>query len=96
MYGEAIYSFSFSLGIADYDYSITAYKKEKALGNQRTASLDDDGQTRFAAVPHGVDPMTTGSHGKPGHIVVNAAGQAENWRTYATYFDNDLTAEFLQ
>ena len=59
MYGEAIYSFSFSLGIADYDYSITANKKEKALG---TASLQPSDQgTRFADAPDGVDMMTTGS-----------------------------------
>ncbi|MER8536650.1 hypothetical protein NKH61_27715 [Mesorhizobium sp. M1005] len=97
MYGEAIYSFSFSLGIADYDYSITAFKKEKSLGNQpNAASLDRGGPTRFAALPAGVDPMTTASIPDGNFIVVHAANQTDGWRTYATYFNNSLTAEFFR
>lgn len=55
MYGEAIYSFSFSLGIVDYDYSITAFKREQQMGSggggaQRSGALEprDDEPTRFA------------------------------------------------
>jgi hypothetical protein len=53
MYGEAVYTFSFSLGIVDYDYSITAYRREQAIGggNNKSASLDDTesgGATRLA------------------------------------------------
>lgn len=61
MYGEAVFSFSFSLGIADYDYSITAMKEEKKLGSgggAQTGQLDhrlpqlfdreDEGGVRFA------------------------------------------------
>ena len=41
MYGEAIYSFSFSVGIADFDYSVTVFRKENSVGkNRQTASLD--------------------------------------------------------
>lgn len=32
MYGDAVYSFSFSLGIAKYNYSVTAFHTEKPLG----------------------------------------------------------------
>ncbi|MDW9438571.1 hypothetical protein [Sinorhizobium meliloti] len=93
MYGEAIYSFSFSLGIADYDYSITAFKKENALGSTRSGSLHDrQGPTRFASavVPNGVDPITTGAIDDSGYISINAADQLTDWNAYAAYFDVDL------
>ena len=32
MYGEAVYSFSFSLEIVDYGYSITAFRREQPIG----------------------------------------------------------------
>ncbi|WP_135909105.1 hypothetical protein [Mesorhizobium sp. M4B.F.Ca.ET.143.01.1.1] len=99
MYGEAIYSFSFSLGIADYDYSITAYKKENALGKQASLS---GGKTRFAALDADVDFITTGSTSTTAPfapaasaILIRAADQARDWKTYATYFDTNLTKEFM-
>lgn len=103
MYGEAIYSFSFSLGIADYDYSITAYKKEKALGTDTALA---GGATRFAALDSDIDFITTGATSPnasvtptasaDSSIVVRAADQARDWKTYATYFDTSLTQEFMQ
>jgi hypothetical protein len=54
MYGEAIYSFSFSLGIVDYDYSITAFRREQPIGggkSKKSALMepsDFDGPVRFA------------------------------------------------
>jgi hypothetical protein len=54
MYGEAIYSFSFSLGIVDYDYSITAYRREQPVGGSKAKKtamlepLDFDGPVRLA------------------------------------------------
>lgn len=94
MYGEAIYSFSFSLGIADYDYSITAVRQEKALGSPKTASLrPDGGGTRFAAAdaPFGIDFTTTGATLiDSGFVIVNARDQSSDWDTYSGYFDADL------
>lgn len=102
MYGEATYSFSFSIGIADYDYSITAYKKEKALGKQTSLS---GGKTRFAALDSDIDFTTTGSIDPTGTaafgapdvsaILIKAVDQARDWKTYATYFDTSLTKEFM-
>lgn len=67
MYGEATYSFSFSLGIADYDYSITAFRREQPVGggkSKKQASLFDevDDPVRFAlagdnAVMSDADPQ---------------------------------------
>jgi len=54
MYGEAIYSFSFSLGIVDYDYSITAFRREQPVGGskpKKTTLLEPsefDGPVRLA------------------------------------------------
>lgn len=94
MYGEAIYSFSFSLGIADYDYTITAFRQEKALGSPQSASLpQDDGGTRFAAAdaPFGIDFMTTGDAlVDTGFVIVNARDQSSDWDTYSGYFNADL------
>ena len=56
MYGEAIFSFSFSLGIVDYDYSITAFKREQPVGggkHKKAALLEPsefDGRVRLALV----------------------------------------------
>ncbi|MDF9822463.1 hypothetical protein M2308_005251 [Rhizobium leguminosarum] len=95
MYGEAIYSFSFSLGIADYDYSITAFKKENSLGSKRAALLPDGGgKTRFATAdaPFGIDPITTGSpvEDAPGFTKIKTANQLTDWNGYAAYFDVGL------
>lgn len=74
MYGEAIYSFSFSLGIADYDYSITAYKKEKSLGSGQQASLDLPRRRpiRFAALQSSSNTLTDATDG-----FILAAGQSD-------------------
>ena len=34
MYGDAVYSFSFSLGLAKYNYSVTAFHTEQPIGNR--------------------------------------------------------------
>ncbi|MES0071820.1 hypothetical protein [Mesorhizobium sp. M0058] len=99
MYGEATYSFSFSLGIADYDYSITALRQEGKLGSgppSGAGQIDDQNGTRFAMIraadaPQGIDPMTTGATDpEPGHIIIDAADQTINWGVYATYFETGL------
>lgn len=99
MYGEATYSFSFSLGIADYDYSITAMRKEGKLGNKAPSDhgqIDDQRSTRFAAIhaadaPSGIDPMTTGATAPAaGNIIIGAADQTISWDVYATYFETGL------
>lgn len=58
MYGEATFSFSFSLGIADYDYSVTAFRREQPVGggkSKKQASLFEeiDEPVRFAFAGEG-------------------------------------------
>jgi hypothetical protein len=106
MYGEAIYSFSFSLGLADYDYSVTAYRKEPALGSkQQSSGLLDDApggrrsRVQFAALA----PTSTASDAStPGWgagdlpdsvTVVRAADPLDDWATYSSYFDPSLLPE---
>lgn len=78
MYGEAIYSFSFSLGIVDYDYSITVSKNQPQLlsnkgdpsaGGQRTELYDPADRIMFARADDGntatdADPIRPGAHPK--------------------------------
>lgn len=94
MYGEAIYSFSFSLGFAKYKYSITVSKQEKPLGGgTKEAALHLlDGSFRYAAsdgAGFGVDLIVTGQTDASRPIVVKAKGQGE-WDAYAQYFDPGL------
>ncbi|SFU14112.1 hypothetical protein [Mesorhizobium sp. YR577] len=94
MYGEAIFSFSFSIGIADYDYSITAFKREKPLGS--AAAQPSSEPTRFAGLGDGIDLMTTGSTSKTGSIIVAAADQTLEWSRYARYFNTELVEGLVQ
>ena len=76
MYGEAIYSFSFSLGIVDYDYSITVSKGQPPLlsggsgstsGGQELGSIDPEERVMFARASDGAtatdaDPIRPRTH----------------------------------
>ncbi|OSI28070.1 methyl-accepting chemotaxis protein [Bradyrhizobium canariense] len=102
MYGEAVYSFSFSLGLADYDYSVTAHHQENAVGSQKTSALLDDvpggvaSPIRFAAAAAAVSdapPIGAGlARGHRSEPVTQslAADPLENWAAYRDYFDASL------
>ncbi|MHC2569062.1 hypothetical protein ACVMH6_001390 [Rhizobium leguminosarum] len=97
MYGEAIYSFSFSLGFADYKYSITATREEKKLGSgQASLHRQQDGGTRFARLSEDgawIDPIITGAPTNSG-LTVRAKGQSD-WDSYSQYFDKGLLKGLL-
>nr|KZA99872.1 hypothetical protein A4A59_20840 [Rhizobium leguminosarum] len=96
MYGEAIYSFSFSVGFADYKYSITATREEKKLGSDQASLRQQDGGTLFASLSADgawIDPIITGTTSNGG-LDVRAKGQSD-WNTYSQYFENELLEGLL-
>lgn len=56
MSGEAIFTYSFSIGFKDFDFSVTVWKEEgKGFEGQSAATLIDRGGTRFAGTSAGTD-----------------------------------------
>src|SRR5262249_30130764 len=54
MEGVATFTFSFSMGIVDYDFSVTVKREQEALGGGSTSSITDRSRNdRYA--PAGVD-----------------------------------------
>lgn len=56
MYGEATYSFSFSLGLADFNYSVTAFHKESAIGQGGSSNRGGGGGRNDAREAYFSDP----------------------------------------
>ncbi|CAJ0849388.1 hypothetical protein AMST5_00118 [freshwater sediment metagenome] len=108
MYGEAIYSFSFSLGICDYDYSVTAFRREPALGTG-SQSHSASGQTGALDLPNHfagmIDIPSHGARGKgakrpeptssPPAVESLAVDPLDDWATYRTYFDESLVKDLV-
>lgn len=101
MYGEAIYSFSFSLGICDYDYSVTAFRREPALGSGNQ-SQSPSGHTGALEQPNHLAAMINIRHGAQGKgaprhepawppaVESLAVDPLDDWATYRSYFDESL------
>ncbi|MBZ9843353.1 hypothetical protein [Mesorhizobium sp. CA5] len=98
MEGEAIFSFSFSMGIVDYDYSVRVSNSQPAMGSQQAAL---DSSTRFADAD-GIDPIITGSAGRPaddrgfdtGALASTVCAAADPVKYFA-YFDHSLLEDAL-
>lgn len=84
MTGEATFSFSFSMGLADFEYSITMFKQEGEGFQGQSASL---GTTRTASLADPALPLQkTNKFG----AIVETAGQCQsrNWKAFKSYFDD--------
>ena len=105
MYGLAIFTFSFSYGLVDFDFSIRFEKRENKgfEGNPHDASLIGDGfgsgSTRFASPGPSrvrlasVDRFPAASaalfHSQP-IIETDAVCQSCDWAAYSEYFDEAI------
>lgn len=93
MSGEAIFSFSFSMGFADFEYSITVFKQEaKGFNGQDTASLGDGpfGPRRLRVADFmGMrdDTIDALDRSQP-RIDRDTVCQGRDWKTYSSYFSN--------
>lgn len=48
MEGEAIFTFSFSLGFIDYDYSVTVFHSEAPIGGRKEGAASADARVQYA------------------------------------------------
>lgn len=103
MEGEAIFSFAFSMGIVDYDYSVRAASSQPAMGSGGGGGSSQSGAlespTRFAGLTaDGIDrsiitgaiPVTPEEYGFVTGVRANTVCQAKDTTKYAGYFDLSL------
>jgi len=103
MEGEAIFSFAFSMGIVDYDYSVRATSSQPAMGSGGGGGSSQSGAlkrpTRFAGLTaDGIDrsiitgaiPVTPEEYGFVTGVRANTVCQAKDTTKYASYFDLSL------
>jgi|GEM_PF-2363462 len=88
MSGQATFSFSFSMGLADFEYSVDIWKQEeKGFNGQEQASvMGPDGLRRYAFLQP-QDGQATRKL-REARIKVDAVCQSEDCETYNTYFDD--------
>lgn len=84
MSGEAVFTYSFSIGIKDFEFSITVFKKEgKGFSGGPQSSLEQ-GATRFADMSgaYNLPPIPAGASKR----VSDAACACDSFSTYKSYF----------
>ncbi len=90
MTGEAVFTFSFSVGLADFDFAVRVAREEKK-GFQKSAAIEQRGATRFA----NLQPVTlVASADNNGILYTDATPmvvsettcQGENWGKFRRYF----------
>ncbi|MBX9876209.1 MAG: hypothetical protein K2X84_15210, partial [Beijerinckiaceae bacterium] len=101
--GEAIFTYSFSIGITDFNFSVRVFKQEPGTSkpngdngsNGQHSALES---SRFAGIPIDVDITgSTPKVGKPTDARLESAAvcKSESWKTHKGYFDLQTKAEFL-
>ncbi len=99
MSGEAVFTFSFSMGIKDFEFSVEVWRQEgKGFESSSQASLPPPG-TRLAG--HLIAGASFVSRDASDLIITDRVPQVEvdvvpksqSWREYRRYFDNRLRVE---
>jgi hypothetical protein len=94
MAGQAVFTFSFSLGLAHIDFHVTVWKTQAALGGT-SAALSTEPPTRYAAaIGSRSDAREVASRGTPlpGRMqtYVETVTPERDWIRYSRYFDQKL------
>jgi hypothetical protein len=91
MAGQAVFTFSFSIGFAHIDFHITVFKTQPALGGSASAEPLEAPRTRFAALasdlPDAVAP-TRAAGSERFHSTTMSSNR--DWREYRKYFATDI------
>ncbi|WP_445220496.1 hypothetical protein ACKWRH_10775 [Bradyrhizobium sp. Pa8] len=88
MQGSAVFTYSFSLGIADIEFKIGVQKKEgKGFSGSKSSSLA--GPVRYAAIGRAVS-SGAGVNNDGALIQALAVSQQTHWTRYQSYFTDDL------
>jgi hypothetical protein len=83
--GEAVFTFSFSIGITDFKFSVAVAKREKGSGGTSEQSALPQ-QTQFAAISNSRDAFAGVT---PAELRSTAVCKGVNWVQHSTYFDFD-------
>ncbi|WP_143748844.1 hypothetical protein [Mesorhizobium sophorae] len=78
MHGEAIFTFSFSCGLIDYNYSVTGQHDQQQFGGSQHS------------VARQLGPMAAPMKSPPADVVSTAVCLSEDWGAFASYFDFSL------
>lgn len=104
--GEAVFTYSFSVGITDFSFSVRVAREEKGSNGAAHKDTALPAPSRYAALGPGIDDlvMVTGSTGSPhpgatcdtgARLRSRASCKGENWRTHNSYFDLGTAGAFL-
>ncbi len=92
MSGEAVFTYSFSIGIKDFDFSVQVWKQEAEGFNGQSTSIGAQGKTRFAQLG---DKSTARIQDRNAALVQTKTSSPDtNYRAYRnTYFKKPLKGE---
>lgn len=96
MEGQAVFTFSFSMGLVDFDFTVVFEKREgKGMTGGGGDQGDTDGAADFLSIDHddswGVNARAPDPTRAPGpRIVSTAVCQSQSWDTYRSYFDRSI------
>jgi hypothetical protein len=94
MSGEATFSFSFSMGLADFEYSVVMLKEEgEGFSGQQQASLLGDHGKRFANLGEPGAPEHRSSNKHGARLISDAKCQSQAWNTFKSYFQDSAEPE---
>jgi hypothetical protein len=98
MAGEAIFTFTFSIGIKDIEYSVTVFKRESGSSSKSESSLDngktidlaaDEFREVYAQATPGTPAMPiAGTSLKCARLVNATSCKAEDFDVYRSYFSH--------
>lgn len=86
MTGEATFSFSFSMGLADFEYSIELYKEEQEGFNGQSAMLSR--ATRFAGLGDQQTQAAPRENQFGSRVRTSGTCQSRDWTQFKSYFDD--------
>jgi hypothetical protein len=90
MAGQAVFTFSFSIGFAHIDFHITVFKTQPALGGSASAE-PLEARTRFASLACGLPLAEAPSRLKgPERFYSTTMSSNRDWEEYRKYFATDI------
>jgi hypothetical protein len=90
--GQAVFTFSFSVGPAHIDFHVTVFKTQSKLGGSSSASLSAPSLTRFAQLDRISDAPLPGiaADCPPGLMHALTLSPDRDWRVYRSYFAHEI------
>jgi hypothetical protein len=100
MSGQAVFTFSFSVGPAHIDFHITVFKTQSKLGGSASADPLEPPRTRFAELASDLPPIRLAAQQpsapaksrleRRSRVYAATVSPNRNWSKYRRYFANDI------